>query len=105
MNEETILQAGVKVKVGAWEILVNRLNKLWKSDDFSRIVPEIGFILLDKITEKHENLAFLLTVINKHPELAEITDIYKLVNYIIVLIDMEKANKDFVVGVDPNDFL
>lgn len=105
MNEETILQAGVRVKTGAWSILVTKLNKLWGTEDFSKFNPEIGFILLDKIAEKHVNLAFLLTVINKHPELAQVTDIYKLVNYIIVLIDMEKANKEFVVEVDPNDFL
>jgi hypothetical protein len=63
-------------------------------------------ILLEHIEEKHENLAFLLTVMNKHTEeLKQFTLIYQMINYIFMLIEVEKQNKDFIVEVNLDDYL
>ena len=104
MNEEVVYIEQNLTRSASIRIVINKLNSSPVFDVYDN-KRALAAILLQRTEEKHENLAFLLTVINKHPEIGTINNVYNLVNYIIVLIDMEKANKDFVVEVDPNDFL
>lgn len=102
--EESILIEENFTKLAVRDIIINKLNNFPCFYEYEN-KREMAAILWQRTEEKHENLAFLLTVINKHSELVKITNIYKLVNYIFVLIDAEKANKDFVVEVNPDDFI
>lgn len=104
MNEESVYIEQNLTRVASIQIVINKLNNFSCFYEYEN-KKALATILLQRTEEKHENLAFLLTVINKHPEIEAIANVYNLVNYIIVLIDMEKNNKDFVVEVDPNDFL